>query len=164
MLRISLKGLWAHKRRLAGTLLAVLLGVAFLSGTLVLGDTLRGNCDALFTSATGDTSAVVRSATDVDSSPATPRGPIEASLVDRVRAAPGAAGVQPVAAGLGQIVGSDGKAVTAMGPPLARTWLADPGLTPYRLAEVRAPQRPDEVVINRGAAKNGVLLVDDRTT
>jgi putative ABC transport system permease protein len=164
MLRISLKGLWAHKRRLAGTLLAVLLGVAFLSGTLVLGDTLRANFDTLFTSVTGDTSAVVRSATDVDSSPATPRGPIEASLVDRVRAAPGVAGVQPVAAGLGQIVGSDGKAVTAMGPPLASTWIADPSLTPYRLAEGRAPQRADEVVINRGAAKNGDLHLGDRTT
>jgi putative ABC transport system permease protein len=164
MLRISLKGLWAHKRRLAGTLLAVLLGVAFLSGTLVLGDTLRANFDTLFTSVTGDTSAVVRSATKVDSSPATPRGPIEASLVDRVRAGPGVAGVQPVVAGLGQIVGRDGKVLTAMGPPIASTWIADESLTPYRLAEGRAPQRPDEVVINRGAAKRGDLHVGDRTT
>ena len=31
----------AHKRRLFGTFLAVFLGVAFLAGTLVLGDTLR---------------------------------------------------------------------------------------------------------------------------
>ncbi|HZD75256.1 MAG TPA: ABC transporter permease, partial [Actinomycetota bacterium] len=164
MLRISLKSLWAHKRRLAGTLLAVLLGVAFLSGTLVLGDTLRANFDTLFTSVTGDTGAVVRSATEVDSSPATPRGPIQAALVDRVRAAPGVASVQPVVAGLGQIVGSDGKAVSAMGPPLASTWIADQSLTPYRLAEGRAPQRPDEVVINRGAAKDGDLRVGDRTT
>ena len=41
MLNVTLKGLWAHKRRMVGTLLAVFLGVAFLSGTLVLGDTLR---------------------------------------------------------------------------------------------------------------------------
>ncbi len=43
MLAITLRGLWSHKRRLAGTFLAVLLGVAFLAGTLVLGDTLRAN-------------------------------------------------------------------------------------------------------------------------
>src|SRR5919197_4115525 len=85
MLKVNLKGLWAHKRRFVGTLLAVLLGVAFLSGTLVLGDTLRANFDTLFASVTADTSAVVRSATEVDSSPATPRGPVDQSVVDRVR-------------------------------------------------------------------------------
>lgn len=34
-LRISVSSLRAHKRRFAGTFLAVLLGVAFLAGTLV---------------------------------------------------------------------------------------------------------------------------------
>ncbi len=164
MRKLILTGLWARKRRLAGTLLAVLLGVAFLSGTLVLGDTLRANFATLFTSVTGDTAAVVRSATKVDSSPATPRGPIEASLVGRVRAAPGVRGVQPVVDGLGQIVASNGKAIAAQGPPRASTWIANPALTPYRLAEGRAPARPDEVVINRGAAKAGDLHVGDRTT
>src|SRR6266540_2990102 len=164
MLRIDLKGLWAHKRRLVGTFLAVLLGVAFLSGTLVLGDTLRANFDTLFTSVTGSTGAVVRSATKVDDSPATPRAPVDQSLVDRVRAAPGVGSIQPVVDGLGQIVARDGKAIAAMGPARASTWIADQSLTPYRLAEGRAPQRPDEVVINRGAAKDGDLHVGDRTT
>jgi putative ABC transport system permease protein len=162
MLRVNLSGLWARKRRLAGTFLAVLLGVAFLSGTLVLGDTLRANFDTLFTSVTGDTGAVVRGATKVSDSPATPRGPIRASLADLVRAAPGVAGVQPVVDGLGQIVGRDGRTVSAMGPPRAGTWISDPSLTAYRLAEGRAPRRPDEVVVNRGAARRGGLRVGDR--
>ena len=38
---VILKGLRAHKRRLVGAFLAVFLGVAFLSGTLVLGATRR---------------------------------------------------------------------------------------------------------------------------
>ena len=164
MLAITLRGLWSHKRRLAGTFLAVLLGVAFLAGTLVLGDTLRANFDTLFTSVTGDTGAVVRSATKVDSNPASPRGPIDASLVERVRAAPGAAEVQPVADGLGQIVGKDGKVLSTMGPPRAGNWIADPSLTPYRIVEGRAPQADDEVVINKGAANDGELRIGDRTT
>jgi putative ABC transport system permease protein len=164
MLAITLRGLWSHKRRLAGTFMAVLIGVAFLAGTLVLGDTLRANFDTLFTSVTGDTGAVVRSATKVDANPASPRGPIDASLVERVRSAPGAAEVQPVADGLGQIVGKDGKVLRTLGPPRASNWIADPGLTPYRIAEGRAPQGLNEVVINRGAAKNGGLAVGDRTT
>jgi putative ABC transport system permease protein len=164
MLAITLRGLWSHKRRLAGTFMAVLIGVAFLAGTLVLGDTLRANFDTLFTSVTGDTGAVVRSATKVDANPASPRGPIDASLVERVRSAPGAAEVQPVADGLGQIVGKDGRVLRTLGPPRASNWIADPGLTPYRIAEGRAPQGLNEVVINRGAAKNGGLAVGDRTT
>src|SRR6266540_1360597 len=163
MLNVFLKSLWSHKRRLVGTFLAVLLGVAFLSGTLVLGDTLRANFDTLFTSVTGDTGAVVRSATKVSDSPATPRGPIDGSLAGRVGAVPGASAVQPVVDGLGQIVGRDGKVISTMGPPLASTWIADQRLTPYRLAEGRAPQTPDEVVINRGAAKTAGLHPGDRT-
>ena len=38
-LRLSLSSLRAHKRRFAGTFLAVFLGVAFLAGTMVMGDT-----------------------------------------------------------------------------------------------------------------------------
>jgi putative ABC transport system permease protein len=164
MLTFTLKSLWSHKRRLAGTFLAVLLGVAFLSGTLVLGDTLRANFDTLFTSVTGDTGAVVRSATKVSDSPATPRAPIDGSLADRVRAVPGVSVVQPVVGGLGQIVGKDGKVISTMGPPLASTWIADQRLTPYRLAEGRAPATPDEVVINRGAARTAGLHPGDRAT
>ena len=52
-LRISLNSLRAHKRRFAGTFTAVLLGVAFLAGTLVMGDTLRGSFDTMFASANG---------------------------------------------------------------------------------------------------------------
>ena len=40
MLHATLSGLWARKRRLLGTSLAVVLGVAFLAATLVLGDAM----------------------------------------------------------------------------------------------------------------------------
>ena len=39
MFTLTAKNLWAHKRRMTGTVLAVVLGVAFLSGTLLLSDT-----------------------------------------------------------------------------------------------------------------------------
>ena len=37
MITLTFKGLWARKRRLVGTLVAVFLGVSFLSGALALG-------------------------------------------------------------------------------------------------------------------------------
>ncbi len=48
MLRMTLKGLLAHKRRLLTTALAVTLGVAFMAGTLVLTDTIGKTFDDLF--------------------------------------------------------------------------------------------------------------------
>jgi putative ABC transport system permease protein len=39
--RLALRGLLAHRVRLAATLLAVVLGVGFVAGTYVLTDTLR---------------------------------------------------------------------------------------------------------------------------
>ena len=45
MLRLTLKGLWAHKLRFLLTGLAVILGVAFMSGTMILTDTMGHTFD-----------------------------------------------------------------------------------------------------------------------
>ena len=49
----TLKGIAGHKRRFVSTCVAVVLGVAFLTGTLVLGDTIRGGFDRMFATANG---------------------------------------------------------------------------------------------------------------
>ena len=49
MLSLTLKGLWAHKLRYALTGLAVVLGVAFMAGTMVLTDTMESTFDEAFT-------------------------------------------------------------------------------------------------------------------
>src|SRR5689334_10705165 len=111
MLKITLNDLWARKRRMLGTFLAIFLGVAFLSGTLALGDTLNANFDTLFSRVTRGTDAVVRGATKVsgDSRQAT-RGPVDQSLVADVRRVSGVGAAEPYVEGLGTILGRDGKA------------------------------------------------------
>ncbi len=170
MFTLTLKNVWAHKRRLVSTFLAVFLGVAFLSGTLALGDTLRANFDDLFTQANAGTDAVVRSATKIDVGRGGPldvasRGTVDATLADTVRAVPGVVAAAPSIEGYGQIIGSDGSAIGGTGPPrTASNWVDDPDLNPYRIVEGHAPQADDEVVINRGAAESGDLHVGDTTT
>lgn len=165
-LRISLTSLRAHRRRFAGTFIAVLLGVAFLAGTLVMGDTLRGSFDTLFADANGGTDAVVRS-TNVVTVSGEGRGtrqPVPTDLVARIEKTPGVAAAVPGIQGAGQLVGSNGKPVGGQGPPtLAGNWIDDPQLNPYRLAEGRVPSRSGEVVVNRGAADRGGLKIGDRT-
>src|ERR687898_2967706 len=95
MLSLTIKEMRGHGRRLVGTGLAVFLGVAFLTGTLVLGDTLRNNFDTLFAEVNAGTDVVVRNATDLGIEADEPRGLIDRSLVDQVAAVDGAAGAPP---------------------------------------------------------------------
>ena len=61
MLRIAWRGLVAHKVRLVATVLAVVLGVAFMAGTQVFTDTFSKSFDEVFTDVNRGTDAVVRS-------------------------------------------------------------------------------------------------------
>ncbi|MES5820295.1 FtsX-like permease family protein [Streptomyces sp. RG80] len=166
--RLSVSSLRAHKRRFAGTFLAVFLGVAFLAGTLVMGDTLRASFDTMFGRATSGTDAVVRSA-DAITTPGESEGvrqPVAADLTDALEKVPVVAAAAPVIQGAGQLVGANGDPIGGQGPPtLAGNWITDPAeLNAYQLAEGRAPAKPGEVVIDRGTAKRGDLNIGDRTT
>jgi putative ABC transport system permease protein len=166
MLAITAKEAWARKRRLAGILISVGLGVAFLAGALTFGDTLTANFNRLFATATAGTSAVVRSTTAGTGSGITDkRPPIPASLVRTVRTVPGVADAQPSIAGTATLLGADGKAVGGLGPPRsAGNWISNPALTPYRLATGQAPQGLHQVVINEAAATAGKLRLGSVTT
>ena len=169
MLRIAAKGLWGHKRRMVGTFLAVVIGVGFLSGTLAVSDTLRGNFHSLFTTVDRGVDAEVRSATAITPSGFggggfKQRGLIDASLLERVRAVPGVLRAQPQVSGVGQLIDKKGKPIGGNGPPtLAGNWLDDPDLNPYRLVAGRAPQSPGEVVIDSDSATKGPVHVGDTT-
>jgi putative ABC transport system permease protein len=166
MWSFAARNLWAHKRRLFSTVLAVALGVAFLAGTLLLSDTLRANFGTLFTQANGSTSVVIRSATKISGGSGTSqRTGIDAALLPRIRAVAGVADAQPYIEGYGQLVGRGGKAIGGGGPPTrAANWISDRNLNPYRLVSGRAPRADDEAVINQGAAKSGHLSLGATTT
>lgn len=165
MWTIARTALRSNRRRLVGMCAAVVIGVAFLAGTLVFGDTIRGGFDAAFATATSGTDVVVRAEQTVGDNEVATRPPIPRDLVDEVASVDGVAEVAPTIDGAAQIVGSDGEAIGGQGPPTIGTnWVELPELNPYELAEGRAPEAPDEVVIDRGAAEAGGLSVGDTTT
>jgi putative ABC transport system permease protein len=167
MLGIAIRSAWATKRRLVGTALAVVLGVAFLTGTLVLGDTLRRNFDDLFAGTTAGTDVIVRNPTEITRGDAAEAEGsfIDAAVVDQV------AGVDGVDRAVGEVTGyaavldDEGDAIGGNGPPrIGGNWLGDSALNPYRLVDGRAPEADDEVVVNRGTADAGDLAVGDTAT
>jgi putative ABC transport system permease protein len=163
--RLTVTRLAATRRRLAGMALSIILGVAFLSGTLLLGNTLEANFTRLFTEAIGSTDVVVRGDVDVNAGPQQGQSLVPVAVVDTVRAVPGVAAAAPQWQGYAQIVGSDGTPIGGNGPPtLGGNWITDPALNPYHLAEGRAPQADDEVVVNRAALRTGGLTLGQRVT
>lgn len=164
MMKLALREAWARKRRLFGTACAVFLGVALLSGTFVLSDTLGQGIKGFFANSYSGVDVVVRSARTLDSAPNAARAPIPRSLVAQVTAVPGVAEAQPVIDGYAQIVGPDGKAVTGNGPRMGGNWLGTSPLNPYRLAAGRGPSADDEVVIDKATADAAGLRVGSRTS
>lgn len=166
MFRTTLKNLAARKLRLVTTSLAVLLGVAFMAGTLVLTDTIGASFDRLFASANAGTDVQVRhEAAFEDQEMGIQRARIDLSLADRIAKVDGVATAEGYTLTYAQVVGKDGKAIgdPNMGPPtFGGNWLHDDGLNPYDLAQGRAPRTDGEVAIDRGTARKGDFHVGDR--
>jgi len=104
MLRITFRNLVAHKRRLVGTFLAIVIGVAFFSGVTALTATINQTFDDLFSNGNKGTDAFVRSTSKIEVSQGpgtfTLRGRIDATLVDAVRAVDGVKTAQPFIQGI----------------------------------------------------------------
>ena len=94
MWKVTIKGLLAHKLRLALTGLAIVLGVTFISGTFVLTDTLHNTFTTLFGHIYQNVDFEVRGKAAFDTQLAgggAGRKPIPQSLVTAVRQVPGVA-------------------------------------------------------------------------
>src|SRR6478735_1605369 len=158
MIRMTLQGLWARKRRVIGTATAIVLGVGFLTATLVLGDTLDSSFGTVFRQANAGTDVVVRSATSINSDQGRQRATLDAALVDQVGQVPGVARAVGEITGTAQILGSDGSPIGGQGPPTdAGNWVDDTTLNPYHVTSGRAPAKAGEVVIDAKSASDGGL-------
>ena len=88
MICVALKGLSKRKLRALLTALAIVLGVAMVSGTYVLTDTIKSAFDQIFAGSYKDTAAVITGKSTVSvSQSGSPTVP--ASVLAKVKAAPG---------------------------------------------------------------------------
>jgi putative ABC transport system permease protein len=164
MWNATIKGLLAHKLRLALTGLAIVLGVTFVSGTLVLTDTLSNTFTSLFGRVYQNVDFQVRS-TAAFSSPngGSGRKPIPESIAATVRAVPGVAYADAVVGGYAQMVAPDGKAISTGGAPtLGVSFDPNPALSSLDLVDGTAPVAADEVAIDEGTASKYHFAVGGR--
>jgi putative ABC transport system permease protein len=169
MLNATLKSLYAHKLRLALTALAVVLGVAFMSGTFVLTDTIKHTFDALFQQTSAGKDAVVRAIAPYGDTgqngdlfgnrPLTPE-----SLVPTVQSTPGVAAAEGSVSGEVVALGHNGKTFNTHAPTLAFSWFTDRQLSALHLKSGRAPTSASEIAIDAATAKKQHFALGDQIT
>jgi putative ABC transport system permease protein len=164
MLTTTLRGLFAHKLRLALTTASIALGIAFLAGTLVLTDTMGTAFDRLFAKVSAGTDAVVRTEAPYAASEGigTTRAPVDASILGQVAQVDGVRAAEGSVSGYALLTDNDGKAILTQGgaPTQGYSMAADETLRgDVKVLTGDAPDSPDEVAIDAtSAADNDIEL------
>lgn len=167
MWRVTLRGMLAHKLRLVLTGLAIVLGVTFVSGTLVLTDTLHATFSSLFTKVYANVDLEVRgsAAFSNQTGAMAVREPFSQSLLAKVRAVPGVSVADGGVGGYAQYVGKDGKAIVTGGAPtIGTTFGSDQHLSSLTLVAGTGPRNDTQVVMDQGTAQKYGFHVGNRVT
>jgi putative ABC transport system permease protein len=167
MWKVTRRGLAANKLRFVLTAVAVVLGVAFVSGTLVLTATIGKTFDDLFTNIYKNTDAVVRAPARLSSDFGSGQRPnVPESLLGAVRAAPGVAQAEgDVQIPYAQVVDKQGHAVGNPGngaPTLGFGYHPNSQLTVFHLVEGRGPTTDDEIAIDKNTADATGFKIGDK--
>ncbi len=159
MWKATIRGLFARKVRLALTALAILLGVAFVSATYVLTDSVKRSFDGVFTQSLSGIDLYVQGASALGGSSSP--GRIPDSVIAQVAAVPGVRTSQGVVrTQLAQFVDADGETIGGGGPPTFGISWVDDG--PLRLTAGQAPDGPGQVAMDAGTAQKHGYHVGDR--
>lgn len=165
MLKTIFRSVWAHKRRLVSTCVAIILGVAFMAGTFVLNGTVGSIFDDLFADIGKGVDAQIRGPELFEQSQfgGSFRDVLDQSLVEEVRAVPGVAAAEgSVTVVDATVIDAKGDAMGGFGPPvMVGSWDVDPQMSPYQVVEGRAPESDDEAVIDMGGLDKGEFELGD---
>jgi putative ABC transport system permease protein len=162
MWKATIKSLLAHKLRLALTGLAIVLGVTFVSGTLVLTDTLSNTFNTLFGHVYQNVDFQVQAKPAFTGrNGATTSKPIPQSIAAKVSAVTGVAYAAGEVGGYAQFVAPDGKAVSSEAT-LGFSFDPNPKLSSLDLSQGTAPTTPNEVVMDAGTAQKYHFSVGER--
>jgi putative ABC transport system permease protein len=161
MTRVALRGLLGRKARALLTSFAIVLGIAMISGTFVLTDTIKKSFDGIFADAYKETSVVISGKEIVEESES--RATVPASLLDQVRALPETAAATGDVSGSVKLVDAEGKAIAgdqASGLGFSVDPKA-PQLSGLELASGRWADGPREVVIDANTSTEHDYAIGD---
>lgn len=157
MLRVSLRNIAAHKLRLLLSVLAVVLGTAFVTGSLVFTSTLKSTFDGLLEQGTADLSVMIE--------PEDPRGAgVPFEVADRLGEMPGVAAAMPEVSGTVVLFNADGTPYQSGGAPSEGLAWIDPEQavgSSNEMVDGRTPAADGEVVLPEGVLEGAGLAIGD---
>jgi putative ABC transport system permease protein len=167
MTRVALRGLLGRKLRAALTAFAIVIGVAMVSGTFVLTDTIKSAFSTVFTQAYKNADAVITGKSAIANGNGNGPGgevpSLPASLLTKVRALPGTAEADGAIADQAQLVGRNGKVISSGGAPGLAFSHSPAGehFNPLSLTSGTWPTSPGEVAIDAATASKKHFKVGD---
>ena len=146
MLRVTLLGLRYRKARLALSALAIVLGVAFVAGTLLMTASISRSYSGSFSAGARNVSVAVAERKSGDPPGQIGGQVLPAAALAAVRAVPGVAAADGRLGGPASLLGRDGKLV---GPGFGINVTA---LNPFTLVSGHLPGQADEVDVDSSTA------------
>jgi putative ABC transport system permease protein len=155
MIRAELRGLFGRKLRTVLTAVAIILGVAMVSGTYVLTDSIDKAFGSIFTDVRKGSDVVVtgKAATSTDNGSTAPTLPD--ALLGKIRSLPGVRTAEGGVNGDAHLIGSNGKAIAFGGAPNLGFSVSKPDspFNPLTLVEGSWPHGAEVVVDSSTAHK-----------
>lgn len=162
MRKLILRSIAASKGRLFLTMLSIIFGVAFVSGSFILADSLRSVFDKLSSDIFAGVDAVVRAPEgEVSNSEDAPR--FDESIALDLGQVDGVASIEPGLSGFEKVytVDAEGEVVRPQGPPvLTISWAGPSDLSSFTLIDGSAPTG-QQVAIDTVQAEQGNFDVGD---
>ncbi|CCK29571.1 ABC transporter integral membrane protein [Streptomyces davaonensis JCM 4913] len=161
MFRTALRNVLAHKARLLMTVLAVMLGVAFVSGTLVFTNTLSNALQNSSAKGFDQVDVAVTAKSQEDKGNTIGKTPeLTESLLDRSAQVPGAASAIGVVNGFTALADKDGKLIGGGFQSQGGNYWGTED-TRYPLVDGHAPSGANEVLIDSETAERAGYQVGD---
>jgi ABC-type antimicrobial peptide transport system permease subunit len=166
MVKLVWRGILANLGRLALTLVSVVLGVAFVSGSFVLADSLRSIFNQIGEDAFAGVDAQIRAVEPEIQSSDTQLLRFDDSIIDDVKALPEVGYAEGGLFAFEQTysLDEDGQPIRPLGPPVfTGSWEGPSPVSGYSLIEGEAPAG-QQVALDKAQVENGGFTVGDQVT
>jgi len=164
VIRLTARGVVARKFRILLTTLAVVSGVAFVSGAFVLTDSVKSAIDNLFEELRGDIDLEVRTTIAFGDEARGERDPVPLSLLPEISKIEGVRLVEANLLRSATIIKADGEPLKVSGPAFGIAWNGPDGLDGRTLIAGTAPKGTKEVAIDKSSAKRAGYEIGDIVT
>jgi len=162
--RLTLRGVLARKWRVLLTVLAVVSGVAFVSGAFILTDSVKKSINDLFATLSEGIDLEVRTTIAFGDEARANRDPVPATLVPMIEAVDGVRAAEVNLIRGATVIKKNGDRLVTSGPAFGISWVGPDGLDGRTLLDGRIATGPSEVTLDKRSAERAGYGLGDMVT